>query len=103
MPNRRAPALEERRRLRIWIHPTSHRFEGGCSGDFLERVRLTIANVGLHLRPPDGIPPLDCLMNSCASENRCTIRRSPASIVNSLAVSWEHGVVNRWSFRIAEV
>ena len=65
------PALEERRRLRVWIHPTSHRFEGGHSGDFLERVRLIIANVGLHLRPPEGIPPLDFCLRILLHELVC--------------------------------
>jgi hypothetical protein len=56
------PALEERLRLRVWIHPTSHRFEGGHSGEFLERARLTIAEVGMQLGPASGIPPIDfCL------------------------------------------
>ncbi|HEV8416254.1 MAG TPA: hypothetical protein VGQ49_21860 [Bryobacteraceae bacterium] len=68
---REVSTLHEQQRLRVWIHPTSHHFEGGFSGDFLERGRLTITNVGLHLRPPGDIPPLDFCLRTLLHELVC--------------------------------
>jgi hypothetical protein len=65
------PNTHNRGRLRVWVHPSVHRFGGGYSGDFLERVRLTITNLGLQLGPPHDIPPLDFCLHILLRELVC--------------------------------
>jgi hypothetical protein len=63
--------LHDGRRLRVWVHPDSHHFEGGYSGDFLERARFTVTNVGLQLRSPRDVPPLDFCLRTLLRELVC--------------------------------
>ena len=60
-----------RERLQVWVHPTSHRFSGGYSGDFLERVRGTTMKVGRQLRPPAGTQPLQFCLQTLLRELVC--------------------------------
>lgn len=66
---REVPVVRER--LQVWVHPTSHHFDAGFSGDFLERVRGAIVKVGLQLRPPASVPPLELCLQTLLRELVC--------------------------------
>jgi hypothetical protein len=65
------PGAEDRRRLSVYLYDEGHRFEGGYSGDFLERCRLAITGVGVRLGPRWGIPPLEFCLRMLFRELVC--------------------------------
>ena len=70
--NENVPNLEDRRRVRAWVHPTEYRVEGGYSGEFLERARLAIADIGAHLNVGMcEVPPLDFCLRILLRELVC--------------------------------
>ena len=69
--DQKVPGSEDRRRLRVHLYDVGHRFDGGYTGDFLERSRLAIASVGFQFGPPSEFSPLEFSLRMLFRELVC--------------------------------
>ncbi len=65
------PSWADERRLKAYVDPEHCQIYGGHSGDFLESIRIVTRDLGIQMRPPSGVLPIEFCLRTLLRELVC--------------------------------